>query len=44
MRLKKDLVMLVNLLLASLSCIALAVICGWVMFKLNIDLWSGEDE
>ena len=44
MKLKKDLVMLVNLLWASLGCVALAAICGWVMFKLNIELWSGEDE
>ena len=36
--------MLVNLLLASLIGVALAAAGGWVMFKLNVDLWSGEDE
>lgn len=36
--------MMVNLLLVSLIGTALAAAGGWVMFKLHIDLWSGEDE
>lgn len=44
MKLKRGLVMLVNLLWVSLIGVALAAAGGWVMFKLHIGLWSREDE